>query len=80
VCSREHPRNATQEETRKGASDRRLSSSGQSSSPRNNPSNHQPQTTAHPHIATTETGRPEEPLQQPTQLQVTEAQEDQEQE
>jgi hypothetical protein len=40
----------------------------------------QPQTTAHPHIATTETGRPEEPLQQPTQLQVTEAQEDQEQE
>jgi hypothetical protein len=39
----------------------------------------QPQTSADPRIATAETGRPEEPLQQPTQLQEAEAQEGQHQ-
>jgi hypothetical protein len=39
----------------------------------------QPQTSVDPRIATAETGRPEEPSQQPTQLQETEAQEDQQQ-
>jgi hypothetical protein len=37
----------------------------------------QPQTSADPRIATTETERLDEPPQQPTQLQETEAQEDQ---
>jgi hypothetical protein len=37
----------------------------------------QQQTSVDPHIATVEIGRPEEPPQQPTQLQETEAQEDQ---
>jgi hypothetical protein len=39
----------------------------------------QPQTYVDPHIAIAETGRPEEPPQQPTQLQETETQEDQQQ-
>jgi hypothetical protein len=37
----------------------------------------QPQTSTYPHIATAETGKPEEPPWQSTQLQETEAQEDQ---
>jgi hypothetical protein len=46
VCWREHSQNVTQEETWKGASDRRLISCGRSSGPQNNPSNH-PTTNIH---------------------------------
>jgi hypothetical protein len=39
----------------------------------------QPQTSTDPHIATAETGRPEEPSQQPIQFQEAEVQQDQRQ-